>query len=636
MDFGVLTNDLLSNVAFLALPPLLWLLLYLWAWEDEPTARAAGFGRRTFWLLVPSAFIASLANAPVFGWNGSALAVNLGGAAIPAALSLYLIYRWWGSDGRAVLARFLTALAAITAGLFALVLFVASPVGGPWARYFLRPPMSAQLAMVISPLSGPVPAAVVIAGAAGTSLFLWIGSSSPTRPSERAPASAAAGGLIALTLVALLLTFYTTNAVAGQGILSSFPYYLLAPIAVGALAVPLAGRWFDLPAVAGVAIGYAASTFGVLVGADVLHQPPLYAGAPSILSIGGAGVLDLVYLSGLISLATSFVVLRLSGAGGTAATGPGIGAASRSPPTSNGLFREAIRQLRAGSPTASLELAASSADASVDQVRTLRGLPIPAPGEPPWAGLEVPAWVSGDHLNLRALARARPVSFQDAERGLLTARFLRNLARQLEMGSFGTVVERSVAFGIDLAIITGPALGLWAALALLLPGSAESVLLGIPYNTALFAYTAAGFLYFLLNEAFTGTTPGKRIRGLEVRTRSLVRPGFVPVLVRNAPRVLPLTVIAELVGVALVVLLRSGTGAVTSGTFILSGLDAVILLLAGLVAVGVIGLASAAVMMLHPEHGRLGDVFAGTWVLRKSPPWPPVPPPPVPAAVPYA
>ncbi|MGI0052676.1 MAG: hypothetical protein ACRECR_00240, partial [Thermoplasmata archaeon] len=74
-----LAFDVTDTLAFLLLPALLWLFLYLWAWEDEASSLAAGFGRRTFWLLLPGCLVASLANLPFFTWNSSVLAINLGG-----------------------------------------------------------------------------------------------------------------------------------------------------------------------------------------------------------------------------------------------------------------------------------------------------------------------------------------------------------------------------------------------------------------------------------------------------------------------------------------------------------------------------------------------------------------------------
>jgi len=104
-------------------------------------------------------------------------------------------------------------------------------------------------------------------------------------------------GLLAVTDGVLFLTFLFSSANPGVGISEGFPQYLIPPIGAGVvfgLAAPQ--LW---PRQEGLALpaAFLAGTFGVLVGADVLREPPLYP-SPSagLYIIGGAGVLDLVYL----------------------------------------------------------------------------------------------------------------------------------------------------------------------------------------------------------------------------------------------------------------------------------------------------------------------------------------------------
>ena len=46
---------------------------------------------------------------------------------------------------------------------------------------------------------------------------------------------------------------------------------------------------------------YIAGTIGTLIGADLLHLEEMKRTAPGILSIGGAGVYDGVFLAGLVA-----------------------------------------------------------------------------------------------------------------------------------------------------------------------------------------------------------------------------------------------------------------------------------------------------------------------------------------------
>ena len=106
VDPLVLTADIVETSVYLATPPLLWALLFLGAWGDEAEARESGFGRRTFWLLLPGAFLGELANLPFFGWTGDILTINFGGGVIPLVLSVVLMGRGLGDRSR-LLAVFL-------------------------------------------------------------------------------------------------------------------------------------------------------------------------------------------------------------------------------------------------------------------------------------------------------------------------------------------------------------------------------------------------------------------------------------------------------------------------------------------------------------------------------------------------
>lgn len=625
--------DVTQDVALLALPPLLWLFLYLWAWQGGPESRIAGFGRRTFWLLLPGALVGSLANLPFFTWDASVLAVNIGGALIPLGLSLYLSARWIGV--RPVV-RSVTALAVVVTLFFGLDLLPVAPGRSGLARFafggFPYPPFSVPALPAV-----PVAYGLVAFAGLATAALLLVGEGGG------APLAGGRGsrGLVFLILavVGVLLTFATTQAVAGVGILSTFPFYLLAPVLIGAVAVAVARPWLDLPPLAGIPLGYGAATLGVTLGADLLRQPPLYGGTAGLLSIGGAGVLDLVYLSGLIAAATGWLVVRLVEDGPARRRGAAEAADAARPPSPSPELdlREAARWAGHGGPKESLARSARAADRALAETRTLRGLG-DGPAEDPWYGLGTPGWVGVDHRNLRALARTTEPHPGEAARGLRTAEQLVAIARERARVAFGSVRQRATAGALDLILVTVPAVAVWTFIALASPPGTLSLLEGVPFNTAVFGYIAYAFLYFFLAEARWGTTLGKFLLGLEVRERTLAPPGRISALLRNLPRVLPLTLVGELGAPALAVFLKGGTGVIPAASQQFVGSTALLLFLLTAAGVAAVGTVTLVALQVTDGRERVGDLWGGTWVLRRRPPLrrSPIPPGPVPRPPPTA
>jgi uncharacterized RDD family membrane protein YckC len=604
VDSFVLASDIAQTTATYALPPLLWLFLYLFAWERPETARASGFGRTTFWLLLPGSLVGSVANAPVLPWAGSVLAINIGGGLVPLVLSALLLRRALGRDARDTLALYLGTFAAACTGLFVIVL--AFPPGA-------ADPGGVALGATV---------AAVLFGLA----LVW-GVRPRSTPEPRVALRAFV--LFALTLAALVYTFHTTESLPGYGIASVLPWYLVAPAGLGVASVALARPLLGLPRSAGLAVAYATATFGVLVGADVLREPPLYGGAASLLAIGGAGLVDLLYLTGLLAVVVAYVTfwaLERAEPWPRPAVARFPGPAARPALSPSGWLRAALRQLARNDPAGSVRASLEAARSALGHARGLRGLRAGEGAATDWNALAVPAWVASDYANLEALAtRAAPVDRRDAERALVAARLLVRLARDTGSDIFASAPARMFAFAIDLAIVTAPAVAVWVAIALWFPGSALQVLGSLPFATAVVAFGAYAFLLFVFWD-LRGGTPGKRWRRLAVVDRAMRRPSLAREFVRDAPKILPLSVIAYAVAPALVLLVRAGApvgfatpaalGAVFTGGALLAVGAGALALIAAVSAVAIAGTA---------ERQRLGDYLAGTWVVRRRPT--PAPPP---------
>jgi uncharacterized membrane protein len=117
---------------------------------------------------------------------------------------------------------------------------------------------------------------------------------------------------IAGTAVVALVASRTVDFEPASGIVARYPSFFL-PVAVAlvfALAVTARNP------IRGAPLAYASGTLGALLGADLLHVRDMaayFTGAPenTIVSIGGAGVFDMVFLAGAFAMALNLVLIVL-------------------------------------------------------------------------------------------------------------------------------------------------------------------------------------------------------------------------------------------------------------------------------------------------------------------------------------
>ncbi|HTW76516.1 MAG TPA: RDD family protein [Thermoplasmata archaeon] len=576
-----LANDIAGDVSALALPALLWALLYQLGWEHSAFAESIGFGRRTFWLLVAGGLLGAIVLLPLTPIANDWLAISFPGALFPLLVVGF---------GLAALAP-----ARRTVPPFVLLLGVEA---------------AAQLAVVVLLPSAVEQFAGVLAVAAAVPILAL--AMSRVAPSALPRSS---GAVLALLSGVLVVTFATSTAIPGVGIEETFPAYLIGPFVVGFVAAIAAGRYAPGREALALPAAYIAGTLGVLIGADVLREPPLYGTGPSgLYAIGGAGVFDLVYLSGLLAFGGAYLAHRLLRRGFE----PVAGATAEVPPPPFGRLNRAFREgVRGQIPTSMLDSAAASR-ASAAQAHVLLDLP-PAPDDRPWQGLPVPGWVVSDQANLDAAARTGSTDGREGLRAFLTARWLVLIGREFGLRRFGSIGARIVAFVIDLLLVTVPAVLVFWAILLATPGSLNAAASSLPYNAAAYGYAALAFLYFALAETVAGTTVGKRLLGLGVRDRHLARPSLEAGLVRNLPKLPSLSVLGIGLAVGVLLLVKAGGGVVLqfAGGFPVSAgtVDFLVVLSVVIGVVGLLGLVGVLGITLTPERQRFGDLVAGTWVV---------------------
>lgn len=588
VDPLVLASDVVSGIGGFLLTPILWIALFVWAWSRPVPAQASGFGRMTFWLLLPGAFLGSLADAPFFPWAGDVLAINVGGALIPVALSVVLLYRGFGTTGGPLTRLVLLWLAVETAAQLASVLL-------------LRPIWTDAVVPIVAGAVTGVAAATWPAGA--------------LRPGRGRGLT-----FLFLTSTAIVITFLTSEAVPGSGIESQFPFYLIGPVLVGVASAWFATGVWGAPAYTGLGVGYASATLGTLIGADVLREPPLYAGGGGALfAIGGAGVQDLVYFSGLLAVGAGLLFTliwrRLTGTAWP--DGPDL------PPTPGESLRSAATRFGRGDGAGATQDAIQASFRAALRVREIFHLPAPADPSSAWDGLPVAPYVANDYRNLLASREVPTPSPQESWRNIaMGAQFVR-LGRDLSRLRFASASRRGWAAVIDLLLVSAPAVGLWTLLALTQPGGATAILVGLPFNLAVFGFVAYALLYFVVGDAVFGTTVGKMLFHLRVTDRRLARPTILQSFLRNAPKVVSVYVIGEFGGPGLLLVLGSGGSTLNPGGVLLAFTGAVLLTLTVLIVA--LALAVGGIQVARdPERQRLGDRWASTWVVDRrsfSPAW---------------
>lgn len=117
-----------------------------------------------------------------------------------------------------------------------------------------------------------------------------------------------AEGAIGVVIVSVV-TYFITRAEEGVGIVADLPLAFAPALAAGFFAFTT--FWIDIKKAAPLA--YFSGVVGTLVGADVFHLGEILAFSPPedqtvILSIGGANIFDMVYLTGIVAVFVDVVV----------------------------------------------------------------------------------------------------------------------------------------------------------------------------------------------------------------------------------------------------------------------------------------------------------------------------------------
>ena len=112
-------------------------------------------------------------------------------------------------------------------------------------------------------------------------------------------------------IIVAFVTYFITRAEEGVGIVADVPLAFAPAIAAGLYS--MSTFWLNMDKAAPLA--YVSGVVGTIVGADVFRLEEVLAFDPpsagvSVLSIGGANIFDMVYMTGIIAVVIAMVVIR--------------------------------------------------------------------------------------------------------------------------------------------------------------------------------------------------------------------------------------------------------------------------------------------------------------------------------------
>ncbi|HUV60822.1 MAG TPA: DUF1614 domain-containing protein [Thermoplasmata archaeon] len=112
-------------------------------------------------------------------------------------------------------------------------------------------------------------------------------------------------------IIVAYVTYFVTKAEEGTGIVAEIPWAFAPALAAGLYS--MSTFWTSMEKAAPLA--YVSGVVGTLVGADVFRLNEVLAFDPpdegiGLLSIGGANIFDMVYLTGIIAVVIAIIVYR--------------------------------------------------------------------------------------------------------------------------------------------------------------------------------------------------------------------------------------------------------------------------------------------------------------------------------------
>lgn len=333
------------------------------------------------------------------------------------------------------------------------------------------------------------------------------------------------------TVVVAFSAYHYTRYVPRVGIISEFPHYLIPSLLAMFIGLILTRRYNRISYV------YSVSVLGVLIGADLVRIPMLVEDGV-IGSIGGAGAMDLVYLSGLLSAVPLLLFYYF-----------------KEPYSSElNVLNTSKRLIDEDRYQKSLKAGLNALDLELERVGKIlcRKLNIES-DEMCFSHTKILNHLAIHPYMIRDYNKLKSIGRLDKETALKcfkTTQLLLNIVRRRFSEYYSKLGSRILAYLVDLAILFSP----FIVFFFYLPRFSffiESITLPILVAVISLAISIQ-FIYFTILEWKFGMTIGKKIFNLRVLSDDIIDITFIQSAARNSGRYADIILMFYLVSMALI------------------------------------------------------------------------------------
>jgi len=480
--FGLATNIILLPVLSLSL-----LIAYL---NKREFLEKSGFDKPVIGMIIIGSFFGVFVDIPLIIFEDSLLNINLGGALIPVIVCGVLIYNKMREKSDIFLLIF-------GIGIISLISYRVSYIAPgrgiiaefPW---YLAPAFGALLLALILGLIKKN----ILNG-------LWIGI-----------------GTVIGSLIAFLITLIGLEV----AILSEFAWYIFPPLGALLITLVLTSMTEDIEFFS-IPYAYTVAVLGTLIGADFIRIPELID-MGVLGSFGGAGAMDLVYLSGLIA-AVPLIFIYYFRHDYSIPTDP---------------LSRAKKHINIGDYRGSKQQIINGLKKEIDKAHKLLSRNTNPmflkPSKNPIDVLRCLGFnqtVVDDYITLNNSETKNDLI--EAKKDLLTGKLLRMSIKKKLSEVYTSFLRRFLAYLLDLILLSIPfVLFFFLIFYDVLPAHSQFLITEPIVIAVISLAISIQFIYFTLTEWYFGKSLGKALAGLKVLDDDLENITFTQSAARNSGR----------------------------------------------------------------------------------------------------